>query len=87
MTTTFKAKFDRGVLIPEQPLDLREGEVIELEVKNGARAKPSTRPAEDRPLMRLLDAVRDLPSDPHAPPDGAAQHDHYLYGTPKRSDP
>ena len=36
MTTSFKARFGRGVLIPEQPLDLREGEVIELEMKKAS---------------------------------------------------
>lgn len=77
MTTTFKAKFDRGVLIPQQPLDLREGEVIELEVKTQA----------PRPLQRLAELAAQFPADPESPRDGAAQHDHYLYGTPKRDDP
>jgi len=32
----------------------------------------------------LADWAEQLPADPDAPTDGAAQHDHYLYGRPKR---
>lgn len=38
-----------------------------------------------RPLARLAEAVASFPSDPQTPTDAAAQHDHYLYGTPKTS--
>lgn len=37
-----------------------------------------------RPLQELAEALNGLPFDPNSPTDGAAQHDHYLYGTPKR---
>jgi hypothetical protein len=38
-----------------------------------------------RPLAKLAGAVASFPSDPQMPTDAAAQHDHYLYGTPKTS--
>ena len=38
-------------------------------------------PAAPPRYADLLDLAADLPD---APPDLAAQHDHYLYGTPKR---
>ena len=42
-------------------------------------------PTADRPpLLALLEELRQLPENPDWPADGAAQHDHYLYGTPKQ---
>ena len=39
-------------------------------------------------LGRELDRLAaQSPTDPNGPVDGAAQHDHYLYGTPKRENP
>lgn len=43
--------------------------------------------SNDRPIWELFESAADeLPEDVLAqlPTDGAAQHDHYLYGTPKR---
>ena len=34
-------------------------------------------------LMDLVELAYQFPINPDAPRDGAAQHDHYLYGTPK----
>ena len=36
----------------------------------------------------ILERFRNLPGEPFDPPrpDGASQHDHYIYGTPKRDD-
>ncbi len=74
---TVRATFDGKVLIPEQPLDLPSGSVVELEVRS---------PAEDGEslLADLLKLAESSPPNPDLPTDGAAQHDHYLYGTPKR---
>ncbi len=38
-----------------------------------------------RPLAKLAGAVASSPPDPQMPTNAAAQHDHYLYGTPKKS--
>ena len=40
-------------------------------------------PAADKPLMKLVELARKFPVT-DGPADGAAQHDHYLYGLPKR---
>jgi len=34
--------------------------------------------------MKLLEMLDKLPVNPDLPEDFAEQHDHYLYGTPKR---
>lgn len=77
---TLRAKFDGRVLIPEEPVDLPVGKVLEVQVET-----------VDEPalhgLTKLIEELDQLPSDPDAPTDGAEQHDHYLYGTPKRVDP
>lgn len=47
------------------------------------------RPASPRPmtaLQRLAAKLAQYPVDANSPTDAAAQHDHYLYGTPKRDD-
>lgn len=49
------------------------------EVKTAGEAAPS-----DRPLLKLLKAVGGPIENDGLPSDLAAQHDHYLYGTPKR---
>ena len=77
--STFRAHFDGRVLIPDEGVDLPTG--CELEV----RAVPvSESDATRRPLKDLAERLEKLPDDPDAPTDGAAQHDHYLYGTPRR---
>lgn len=76
--TTFRAHFDGQVLIPDGPIDLPMGCVLEV------RAAPIETQAIDYPLRRLAEIASRFPVNPDAPVDGAAQHDHYLYGTPKR---
>jgi bifunctional DNA-binding transcriptional regulator/antitoxin component of YhaV-PrlF toxin-antitoxin module len=45
-------------------------------------------PARPSLAEKIIALARDLPPETLAvlPTDGAAQHDHYLYGTPKRPD-
>ena len=43
--------------------------------ENGAR----------KTLAKLAGLAASLPSNPQTPTNAAAQHDHYLYGTPKTS--
>ena len=79
MTTTLRAHFDGKVLVPDEPVELPTDCVLQLEVTSqGTVANDPT------PLERLAQIARELPDDLDLPTDGAAQHDHYLYGTPKR---
>ena len=75
---TVTARFDGRVFVPEGPVDLPVGHMVRvvLEPINGA--------IESRPLAALAAALEQLPANPDWPADGAAQHDHYLYGTPKQ---
>lgn len=71
---TVKAHFDGKVLIPDEPVNLPANCAVELEV----------RPISDKPLLALATQLEQLPGHGDWPEDGAGQHDHYLYGTPKQ---
>ena len=76
MAITVEAVYEDGVLKPVQPLPLKEHERVSITV-------------EERGLSlaeRIAARVRALPPETvdRLPSDGASQHDHYIYGTPKR---
>lgn len=75
---TLRAHFDGKVLVPDEPVDLPVNCALEVEVKP---AQPEA--AEAKPLLKLVELARRFPVT-DGPPDGAAQHDHYLHGLPKR---
>jgi len=73
MTTTLRVRFDGKVITPMEPADLPIGREFEIQVSDPLKM----------PLQELGELLDQLPFDPDMPPDAAAQHDHYLYGTPK----
>jgi hypothetical protein len=75
--TVLKAHFDGKVLIPDESVNLPLNCTLEVHVKSVA--------AENRrPLAEVAELLKQFPENPDWPADGAAQHDHYLYGTPQR---
>jgi Protein of unknown function DUF104 len=79
MLMVIKVRYDGRVFVPEETVDLPAGSEFEVTLK------PPIMPANARPpLLALADIARQFPDDPDMPTDAAAQHDHYLYGTPKR---
>jgi hypothetical protein len=76
--TVVKAHFDGKVLVPDGPVDLPLNCPLELAVT-------AVESSKTKPLADLLKALDELPANPDWPAEGATQHDHYLYGTPKRS--
>ena len=90
MTITVEATYANGVLRPDQPLPLAENEKVRVTVVQQAEALPSVTVEDIRPPIweRLVALTADAPADELAKPpiDGASQHDHYIYGTPKRAD-
>jgi hypothetical protein len=80
--TTVKAKFDGRVFVPEEPVDLPVGYELEIAIEsqsseNGAKKGKTA-------LQELVEILKSYPPNPELPTDLAAQHDHYLYGSPKR---
>ncbi|CAN5782524.1 hypothetical protein BH23PLA1_BH23PLA1_24790 [soil metagenome] len=76
-----KARFDGSVFVPEGPVNLPVGTLLEIP---DVPAPPEADDAEIRPLAKLLEIVDMFPENPDLPTDYAAQHDHYRYGTPKK---
>ena len=76
MAITVEAIYEDGVLKPAQPLPLKEHEKVNVTVEE---KQPSL-------VERIVTRARALPPEVLGalPDDLAAQHDHYLYGTPKR---
>jgi len=77
---TFKVHYDGHVLVPDEPVDLPLNSPLELSVVS--RDKESDIPAD---LDRLAALAKSRPAGASTRSDLAAQHDHYLYGAPKRS--
>jgi hypothetical protein len=75
---TLKARFDGRVFVPEEPVNLPVG--CELEISITALPNGPTAGT----LCQLAEIAGQFPANPDLPTDLAAQHDHYLYGTPKR---
>lgn len=73
MNQTITAVFDGRVLRPDAPLDLEPNKRYVLTIE-------STPTHEDN----AWDALESLAGTVDAPSDWATEHDHYLYGTPKR---
>lgn len=71
-----KAHYDGKVLVLDEPAELPVNQPLQLQVLAVDEAKP---------LASLARRLRELPHRGDSPGDGAAQHDHYLYGVPKRS--
>jgi hypothetical protein len=77
---SIKAQFDGRVFVPEGPVDLPVGSWVEIP----AVMVGTTSELEEPPLSGLASIASMYPENPDWPEDGAAQHDHYLRGTPKR---
>jgi hypothetical protein len=58
-----------------------------VHLQHGKRAHPLSPDQTTKPLWEIADdLLKDVPQEvlDRLPTDGAAQHDHYIYGTPKR---
>lgn len=62
-----------GVVVLDEPRDLREGTRVKVVVVDDAPQQGTL-----SGLLKYAGAASDLPADM------AAQHDHYLHGTPKQ---
>ena len=86
MSTMIKADADGAVLLPAElcrAAGVEPGTDLVAEVQAGRIVLERPRP----PIWeRIAALVADIPPEEldKVPTDGASQHDHYLYGTPKR---
>jgi len=77
-----KSHFDGKVFIPDEPVDLPSNQSVILHVQ------PTDTPhsTKDQPEGDFFNIMQSLIGSIEAPQDWSAEHDHYLYGTPKRGD-
>jgi hypothetical protein len=76
---TVKARFDGRVFIPHEPVDLPADCELDIVI-----SQPVSATAGKSTLARLAEIADKFAVNPDLPSDLAAQHDHYLYGTPKQ---
>ena len=100
MITSVKARFSNGALTPLEPLELEEGEEVTLSIVKIARNKPDipaplktneerARVSGPHPVLAMVDRLKaEIPGldQIEAPPDGARNYKHYLYGFPKENE-
>jgi predicted DNA-binding antitoxin AbrB/MazE fold protein len=84
MTITVQATYENGTLKLEQPLPLNDHEKVQVTIQS-ATISP-VEPGRQSLAERIVARARALPPEVlnALPNDLAAQHDHYLYGSPKR---
>ncbi len=77
---SYTGKVAGGVIVLDAKAKLPEGTEVEVRpVRQPSRSTAKTR----RELLARIDAI--AASMPPLPADFAAEHDHYIHGTPKRS--
>ena len=62
-------------------------EVLEFVESLSAQRGPTAAPTDERPIWEVVEELASRVPDSDwdtLPADGAEQHDHYLYGAPKR---
>ncbi len=77
---TYRGHVKNGVIVLDEPADLAEGTAVVVYPDNG---KPEADDGEGIPtlyeqLKNVIGKAKGLP------PDAARNHDHYLYGLPKK---
>jgi AF2212-like len=77
MTKTIEAVFDGEILRPTSPLDLEPNTSYRISIE-----LPSPTAAE---APNAWDELEARVGSVEAPRDWAGEHDHYLYGAPKRA--
>lgn len=84
MTANFKATYEQGVLRLKEPLSLPDGTQVDVTVTTTEKdnGEPS-QVMDGRSWDALTQLLADCEIDTGVP-DLASQHDHYLYGIPKR---
>lgn len=77
------AVYENGVFRPVDPVELPDNCEVDLMIhQSKARASQTHATA---PLAKIAAIASQHPENPNLPTDLAEQHDHYLYGTAKRS--
>lgn len=71
---TYRGHVKNGQILLDEPAPLPEGARVRVEVLQTSESAPT-----------IWDKLRGIAGTVEGPEDWAANHDHYLHGTPKRS--
>jgi hypothetical protein len=75
---SIKGYFDGRAIVPDDPLDLPQNQRVVGQIE-------PVQPRDKARSLSVLDWIDDKAvDDPSLPTDLSYQHDHYLYGTPKK---
>jgi hypothetical protein len=77
----FNAHFDGKVIVPEEAVNLPLDRPFKVHIEPCDEPVPASKDSPQSALQWLVENA----VDDDLPRDLSAQHDHYLYGTPKRS--
>jgi hypothetical protein len=80
--TTMSGHVAHGQIVLNQPLNLPEGMAVDV-VVTAKNVSNSVDDLSGSPLREQLKGFLEHQVD-DLPPDAAENHDHYLYGTPKK---
>ena len=80
-----KAHFDGKVIVLDEPVDLPKGKPLLLQIDVAPENRPAKKPKRRRKGQSFWSwLAENAVDDANLPTDLSHQHDHYLYGTPKR---
>lgn len=82
MMIQFNARFDGKNILPDEPVSLPENVPLRVTVDEAS----ATVPGDANGPLDIFDRLEAEVGLVDGPADWAAEHDHYLFGTPKRSD-
>ena len=78
---TYRGRVKDGVVVFEGQVSLPDGTEVNIEpVEQAAESPPTNRATLSQVLMRFAGKAKGLP------PDASLNHDHYLYGVPKKTE-
>ena len=78
---TLSGHIENGVIVLDEQVPLPEGAAVRVQIMTPAQLPPAGKelPTLAETLQDFIGILEDLPED------AAENHDHYLYGTPKKS--
>jgi hypothetical protein len=85
MLVAVKGIFQNGIARPTEPVNGREGQAVIITFLEESRTDDSSLPMTEEDWDALMKLAEECAIDTGIP-DLAHQHDHYLYGTPKREE-
>ena len=67
MTTSFRARFENGKLIPKEPVDLPLGADLEVYVRAASTGEPAPEAGSFTGLAKLARKLEQYPPNPESP--------------------